>query len=207
MTSAERIQTAGGGCARGARAGRRRAALARAAGMLLACACVALAAPAVRAAESPSTKGWGAEATYIGRYTATFVPGARAPTRLAPAHAAIFDAIANSCQRLAAAGGTRPTSGELTMFMREVKKGKPLVPSGVLAMKAPAGNELLYLTYLSNKGGTLAAKINGGAFVGPVIGSFTGHRTGPDTILGTVSAEGIATVTASFSRFSGTAQP
>jgi hypothetical protein len=167
----------------------------------------ALASPAAQAAKGSATgAGWGAEASYIGRYDASFLPGAGASSRVAPAQAAIFDAIADTCQKLATAG-TQPTSGELTMFMREVKKGKPLVPSGILAMRAPAGNELLYLTYLTDKAGTLGAKINGGAFVGPVIGSFAGHRSGPDTIVGTATAEGLVTVTASFTRFSGSAQP
>jgi hypothetical protein len=165
-----------------------------------------LAAPAL-ATGSSASGGWGSEKSYLGRYHIDVLPGIGAPSPSAtPVRASVFSAVVVACQQLSTAG-TRPSGGELTMFMREVKKGKPLVPSGILNLRAPEGNELLYLTYLTDRNGVLGAKINGGAFVGPVLGSFTGHRTGPETIVATTTAEGIVTVEASFTRFSDSSEP
>jgi hypothetical protein len=167
---------------------------------------LAMLAPISVAAES-STSGWGAESAFIGRYHVRVLPasGAVSATPLA-GQAAVFSAVVSACQHLSAAV-TRPTGGELTVFMREVKKGAPLVPSAILNLQAPAGNELVYLTYLTSSQDVLHAKINGGAFVGPVIGSFTGKSTGPGKISATAVVEGLPTVEANYVRFSPTAQP
>jgi hypothetical protein len=114
--------------------------------------------------------------------------------------------VAAACQQITAATAL-PKGGELTMFMREVKKGKPLVPSGILDIQSASGDELVYLTYLTSSGTSLHAKINGGAFVGPVIGSFDGKSTGYGTIRASARIEGLGTLTASYSRFSDSPQP
>jgi hypothetical protein len=178
---------------------------------LLACAAILLAAlsmlvPASSAAAGASS-GWGSEASYLGRYHVHILPASgTASSGSAGGQAAIFSAVVSACQKLSASA-TRPTGGELTLFMREVKKGTPLVPSAILNLTAPAGNELVYLTYLTSSDGVLHAKINGGAFVGPVIGSFTGRRTGSDSISATATVEGLAPIEASYARFSSTPQP
>jgi hypothetical protein len=176
---------------------------------LVASAVVFLAALSVLApvsfAATGASSGWGSEASYLGRYHVHVLP-ARASSGSAGSQAAIFSAVVSVCQKLSASV-TSPTGGELTLFMREVKKGKPLVPSAILSLTAPAGNELVYLTYLSSSNGVLHAKINGGAFVGPVIGSFTGRSTGPGSISATATVEGLAPIEASYARFSSTPQP
>jgi hypothetical protein len=177
---------------------------------LLTCAAIFLVAFSVLAAAgsaaSDASSGWGSEASYLGRYRVHILPASSASAGSAGRQAAIFSAVVSACQKLSAPA-TRPTGGELTLFMREVKKGMPLVPSAILNLTAPAGNELLYLTYLTSSQGVLHAKINGGAFVGPVIGSFTGRRTGPRSISATATVEGLAPIEAGYARFSSTPQP
>jgi hypothetical protein len=164
-----------------------------------------LLAPISSAAESAGS-GWGTQASYLGRYHLRVLPLAgQSGSTPASGQAAVFSAAAAACQQVLAA--VHPTGGELTMFMREVKKGAPLVPSGILNLQAPGGNELVYLTYLTSSGSTRHAKINGGAFVGPVVGSFSATSTGPGTLAGTAQVEGIGTVEADYVRFSASPQP
>jgi hypothetical protein len=169
---------------------------------------LAVLAPAGLAAGAASS-GWGTQSSYLGRYHVRLLPLARGvqASLALPAQAAVFSKVASACQQIAKTSSFHPTSGELTMFMREVKKGKPLVPSGILDIRASGSDDLLYLTYLSAKGSTLAAKVNGGAFVGPVIGSFSGKRTGAGRITGTTTVEGLGAFTAEYVRFSTSPQP
>jgi hypothetical protein len=134
--------------------------------------------------KTKGTPGWGAESAYLGRYQAHIAPSSVAQVPKS----------------------TRPESGALTLFMREVKKGKPLVPSGILALHAPQSSVVVYLTYLSSSHGKVHAKINGGSFLGPVIGSFTGV-TSPGTVLGTARIEGLGDVEAHYVRVSKSPQP
>jgi hypothetical protein len=144
---------------------------------------------AAAAPSSASTKptSWGAEKTYVGRYR-------------------LVDATEQS---YSAPSATRLTNGELTLFMREEHKNAPLVPSGILSLQAPAplGAELLYLTSLTVHGATHRAVINGGAFVGPVVGSLSAVFTAPGKLTMTAEVQGIGTVHARFSRFSDSSQP
>jgi len=144
------------------------------------------------AAAAPSTASakptsWGAEKTYIGRY------------RL----------LSATEQSYSAPSATRLSDGELTLFMREEHKNAPLVPSGILSLRAPAplGTELLYMTSLTVHGATHRAVINGGAFVGPVIGSLSAVFTAPGKLTMTAEVHGVGTIHARFSRFSGSSQP
>jgi hypothetical protein len=166
-----------------------------------------LLAPISSAAESAGS-GWGAQASYLGRYHLHVLPLAgQGGSGSTPAHgqASVFSAAAAACQQVLAA--VHPTGGELTLFMREAKKGAPLVPSGILNLQAPGGNELVYLTYLTSSGATRHATINGGAFIGPVVGSFSATSTGPGTLSGTAQVEGIGTIEADYARFSTSPQP
>jgi hypothetical protein len=130
---------------------------------------------------------WGAEKTYIGRY------------RL----------LGATEQSYSAPSATRLTSGELTLFMREEHKNAPLIPSGILSLQAPAplGTELLYLTSLTVHGATHRAVINGGAFVGPVVGSLSAVFTAPGKLTMTAEVQGVGTIHARFSRFSDSSAP
>jgi hypothetical protein len=135
---------------------------------------------------APKPSGWGPESTYLGRYR-----------------------VLDASQRAGSGVTTRLSGGELTMFMREVHKGVPLVPSGILSLTAPSpvGTELLYLTSLTSYGGTREATINGGAFVGPVVGSFAGVPIGADRLSMTATVEGIGSIRATLVRFSSSPQP
>jgi hypothetical protein len=144
------------------------------------------------AAASPSSASakptsWGAEKTYIGRYR---LLGATEQSHNAPS-------------------ATRLTNGELTLFMREEHKNAPPIPSGILSLHAPAplGTELLYLTSLTLHGATYRAVINGGAFVGPVVGSLRAVFTAPGKLTMTAEVQGVGTIHARFSRFSDSPQP
>lgn len=136
---------------------------------------------------SAKPTSWGAEKTYIGRY------------RL----------LGATEQSYSAPSATRLTSGELTLFMREEHKNAPLIPSGILSLQAPAplGTELLYLTSLTVHGATHRAVINGGAFVGPVVGSLSAVFTAPGKLTMTAEVQGIGTLHARFSRFSEASAP
>ena len=125
--------------------------------------------------------GWGATAGFVGRY------------HLLP-------------QRSATSVG-RVTGGELTLFLRQVKKGKPLVPSGILHLQSRTASIVLYLTRLKEAGAQRMALVNGGAFVGPVIGTLRGIGTRPGLLGATVQAQGIPALTARFTRFSSSPQP
>jgi hypothetical protein len=138
------------------------------------------------AESAPKPSGWGPEKSFLGRYH-----------------------VLDATQRAGDGAVTRLTGGELTMFMREVHKNAPLVPSGILSVQAPPplGTELLYLTSLTSYGGTREATVNGGAFVGPVVGSFAGVPIGPGRLTVTATVEGIGTIRATVSRFSTSPQP
>ena len=144
---------------------------------------------AAGAPSSASAKptSWGPEKTYIGRY------------RL----------LGATEQSYSAPSATRLTNGELTLFMREEHKNAPLIPSGILSLQAPAplGTELLYLTSLTVHGATHRAVINGGAFVGPVVGSLSAVFTAPGKLTMTAEVQGIGTLHARFSRFSEASAP
>lgn len=141
---------------------------------------------AASAESSKAPAGWGPLKSYIGRYR-----------------------LLSATQQSAAGVTTRLTGGELTMFMREIHKGAPLVPSGILTLQAPAptGTELLYLTSLSSYGTTHEAVVNGGAFVGPVVGSLAAIPTAAGRLSLTAKVEGIGAIRASFMRFSDSSQP
>jgi hypothetical protein len=145
------------------------------------------AAAAAPSSASAKPTGWGAEKSYLGRY------------RL----------LGATEQSYSAPSATRLTNGELTLFMREEHKNAPLIPSGILSLQAPAplGTELLYLTSLTVHGATHRAVINGGAFVGPVVGSLSAVFTAPGKLTMTAEVQGIGTLHARFSRFSDSSAP
>jgi hypothetical protein len=147
---------------------------------------VSKSAKSASAESAPKPSGWGPEKGFIGRYH-----------------------VSDATQRSGDGALIRLTGGELTMFMREVHKGAPLVPSGILSLEAPPplGTELLYLTALTSYGGTREATVNGGAFVGPVVGSFAGVPVGQGKLAVTATVEGVGTIRATVSRFSSSPQP
>jgi hypothetical protein len=125
--------------------------------------------------------GWGPHSSYIGRYRGRILASSGAKAY-------------------------RPTAGQLTLFMRVVKTTSPPLPSGILALQTPSGENLVYLTSLIKTAGTFVATVNGGAFVGPVIGSFSAIR-GPGAVDAVVSLQGVGSFEVDFTRFSDSPQP
>jgi hypothetical protein len=142
------------------------------------------------AVTEPQGPPWGAPSSYVGQYHLRAVLPVVAPT---PGHG----------------GGTttrgipqfRISSGDLTVFLRVVKHGLPLAPSGILALRGPTGSELVYLTDLTSSHGILAATVNGGAYLGPVVGSFAGFRS-HGAIVGLLGLAGSKPVEIRLNRYS-----
>src|SRR5262249_5664553 len=115
-------------------------------------------------------------------------------------------AAAAAANRLVA-GAQTPSSGELTMFMRTVKKSEPPVPSGILSLLTPVGSYVLYLTNLQSQGLMRSATVHGGSFLRPSIGTLKGTRGGAGTLTADVVARGIGTFSVRFVRFSASPKP
>jgi hypothetical protein len=154
------------------------------------------------ATSSNPQAGWGSPARFIGRYR--LIVGT--PIAQLPAPAGIFSRAAAAADRLLASAQT-PTGGELTLFMRTVKKTEPPMPSGILSVDTQAGSYVLYLTNLRSDGPMRSATVHGGAFLGPTIGSLTGMSGGRRTLTATVTARAIGTFSVRFVRFSSTPAP
>jgi len=151
-------------------------------------------------ANATPQSGWGASA--IGRYR--LIVGT--PIAQPPGPAWIFAGAVAAADRLAA-GAQAPTGGELTLFMRTVKKSEPPVPSGILSLLTPAGSFVMYLTNLQSAGLGRTAAVHGGAFVGPELGVLKGTIGGDETLTADVTARGIGTFSVRLVRFSGSPQP
>ena len=146
--------------------------------------------------------GWGATASFLGRYRLV----AGTPMVPPPAQDGIFSLAVDLAQQLGTAAH-RPTSGELTLFLRTVKKTEPPVPSGILSLVTPAGSYVLYLTHLKSGGTVRAATVNGGSFLGAPIGSLSGTGAVPGTLIANLSAQGIGALGVRFVRFSHSPKP
>jgi hypothetical protein len=160
-------------------------------------------------ADAAQQQGWGTKTGFLGRYhvrPASFSTGHRRSASAAVTQSAIFAPVVAATEAVVAATA-RPTGGELTLFMRIAKPGKPPVPSGILDLHAPGEDRVLYLTELLSSGTARRAAINGGAFVGPVIGSFSGTSSAAGKLSGLISAEGIGGLSVRLTRFSAAAQP
>jgi hypothetical protein len=161
--------------------------------------------PATAPKRGPALKpGWGSLTGFLGRYHV--LPGpAAAPT---PVQEGIFTVAVSDANRISAAS-LEPTGGELTLFLRKakVKTTVELLPSGILSIRTPAGNYVLYLTMLESAGTRRAATVNQGAFVGAPLGTLTGTSGAGGTLTATVAATGVGKISARFVRFSANPQP
>ena len=151
---------------------------------------------------SKSQAGWGAPADFLGRYG--LIVGT--PVAQSPAQAGIFSAAVAAADSLVA-GAQTPTGGELTLFMRTVKKTEPPEPSGILSLTTAAGSYVLYLTNLESAGLARTATVHGGAFLGPAIGVLKGSSGGSATLTADVTAHGIGAFSVRFVRFSANPSP
>lgn len=159
-------------------------------------------ATATPSASSKPHSGWGSPASTLGRYRLVV----STPVATAAAPAGIFSVAVAAANRLVA-GAQTPTGGELTLFMRTVKKTEPPVPSGILSLTAPVGSYVLYLTNLQSAGLTRTANVHGGAFLGPVLGTLKGTSGGAATLTADVTARGVGAFSVRFVRFSSSPTP
>lgn len=145
--------------------------------------------PKARPAPAPEPErarnGWGEPESFVGQYRVRFLKPV-GPTR------------SNDYSEFAGEGFTE---GHLTMFMREVYEHRPHVPGGVLTLRGPHNNLVVYLSELSSNGRVLYATVKGGTYEGPAIGSFGGVRRG-NVIFGGLKLRGLANVEANFVRYS-----
>jgi hypothetical protein len=153
-------------------------------------------------ASSKPQAGWGPPASFLGRYRLIV----STPVAQPPASAGIFSVAVAAANRLVA-GAQTPSGGQLTLFMRTVKKTQPPEPSGILSLATPAGSYVLYLTDLESSGVSRSATVHGGAFLGPKVGALKGTSGGSATLTADVAARGIGTFSVRFVRFSSSPKP
>jgi hypothetical protein len=146
--------------------------------------------------------GWGPTGRFLGRYHLS----SAAAGSVASQPAGIFTVALSAAGKLSAAS-ERPTGGQLTMFMRVVKKTLPPEPSGILSLQTPSGNSVLYLTKLTSAGLARNAQVHGGSYLGPQLGTFSGTSAAPGALSGKLSTAGAGTFVARFTRFSTSPQP
>jgi hypothetical protein len=144
--------------------------------------------PKVRPAPAPEPErlrnGWGEPESFVGQYNVHFLKPV-GPTR------------SNDYSEFVSSGFTE---GHLTMFMREVYEHRPFVPGGVLTLRGPSQNLVVYLSELSSNGHVLYATVKGGSYEGPAIGSFGGVKRG-NVIFGGFKLRGLANVEANLVRY------
>jgi hypothetical protein len=144
--------------------------------------------PKVRPAPAPEPErernGWGEPQSFVGQYSVHFLKPV-GPTR------------SNDYSEFASSGFTE---GHLTMFMREVYEHRPFVPGGVLTLRGPSQNLVVYLSELSSNGRVLYATVKGGSYEGPAVGSFGGVKRG-NVIFSGFKLRGLANVEANLVRY------
>jgi hypothetical protein len=161
------------------------------------------AAMAVTYEGSPVAGGWGALNGYLGRYHLTGTVSGSPQAASSPPSAGIFSLALNAADHLSTS--TR-VSGQLSVFVRKVKTGEPLAPSGVLSLFDSSGSNVLYLTDLAVHHRIRTADVLGGSFLGVPTGHFTAHASGT-TMTVHLRARGIGTVTGRLTRFSSAPSP
>jgi hypothetical protein len=123
--------------------------------------------PATAAPARLSHSGIAAKpADVYGRYTLQ-------PARESGAQASLF---ASLVQVASALRGEEPppNSGSLALFGNLVRKGKPLVPSGIITLHSVGQTDVAYLTNFRWQDDRRTADVLGGSTEGPVIGGFAG---------------------------------
>ena len=162
------------------------------------------AASAVTYEGNPVAGGWGPLAGYLGRYHLTgTVSGSPEVAAPGSSSAGIFSIALSAAEHL-----TTPArvNGQLAVFIRKVKTGEPLAPSGVLSLFDANGSNVLYLTDLAVHHRIRTADVLGGSFLGVPTGHFSAHASGT-TMTVHLGARGIGTVTGRLTRFSSDSAP
>ncbi len=144
---------------------------------------------------SPTTAvagGWGTTSSYIGKYQLVPAGSTATATAVSSPAAGVFSMAVRAAAQLSAASGP-VSSGALTTFLRKVKTGEPLAPSGILSIFGPSGSQVLYLTEMSLHGSRRTAVVNGGSFLGVPIGAFTATPGSGNSLDAVIRASGLGT--------------
>jgi hypothetical protein len=118
-------------------------------------------------------EGWGATASFIGRYRVKVIAPGTAGVR----------------------------GGELTMFIQEEFPGSE-EPAGILKLRTKTNNDVVYLKELKRQGQVRTAIVKGGSFLGPTIGRFVAKMRAPGKLVAGVSTKSLGSMELSFSRYS-----
>jgi hypothetical protein len=86
-------------------------------------------------------------------------------------------------------GPALPDSGSLGLFGNQVRKGAPLVPSGIVTLHSIGSTDVAYLSNFRWEGDRRTADVYGGSTEGPVVGAFSGTLAG-GVVTGTLTVEG-----------------
>jgi hypothetical protein len=152
---------------------------------------------------SPVAGGWGPLSSYLGRYRLSGTVSGSPEVAPSPSSAGIFSTALSAAEHLTVSTSVR---GQLSVFIRKVKTGEPLAPSGVLSVFDSNGSNVLYLTDLAVHHRIRTADVLGGSFLGVPTGHFTAHASGR-TMTIHLQARGIGTVTGRLTRFSSDPAP
>ena len=137
--------------------------------------------------------GWSHDtSSYIGTYSLVPVARTVAPATVSSPAAGVFSLAVRAAARLQADSGPL-SGGSLTTFLRKVKTGEPLAPSGILSVFGSAGTEVLYLTDLDVHGNQRIATVDGGSFLGIPIGRFTATPSSGGVLDAVIRASGLGT--------------
>lgn len=110
--------------------------------------------------------------------------------------------------RLTASNNARMARrGQLTVFMRTIRPGVPLVMSGILALRGKSASNVFYLTQFVYTGGRMEATVQLGSYAGPQIGQFVVKQIKGKTMTAGVTIQGAPRLTLKLFRFSKNPHP
>ncbi|MCW2953749.1 MAG: hypothetical protein JWQ48_2919 [Conexibacter sp.] len=95
----------------------------------------------------------------------------------AGANAGFYAPVVRLASALSTGQGT-PDSGSLTLFGNTVRRGRPLVPAGIVTLHQPNSTDVAYLTDFRWGGDRRTANVRGGSTDGPLVGGFVGTLKG-----------------------------
>jgi len=97
-------------------------------------------------------------------------------------------------------------TGQLTVFMRTIRAGLPVVMSGILSLYGKRST-IFYLTQFAHTDADMEATVNLGSYAGPVIGKFVVKQIKGKTMTAAVTIQGIPKLNLRLLRFSKNPQP
>lgn len=103
--------------------------------------------------------------------------------------AGMYAALVQAAGAAASGQEPPPDSGSLALFGNQVRKGKPLVPSGIITLHSVGQTDVAYLTNFRWAGDRRTADVLGGSTEGPKIGGFDATIAG-GVVTGTLTTGG-----------------